>query len=62
MLAGNGVTTGSGTAYWGANLFELASNGAGTQAPGAYNVIDPDGGTPPWYANFAADSVQGQGG
>jgi len=62
MLAGNGVTTGAGTAYWGANLFELASNGAGTQGPGAYNVINADGSTPPWYANFAADSVRAQGG
>jgi hypothetical protein len=62
MLAGNGVTTGTGTAYWGANLFELASNGTGTQGPGAYNVINADGSTPPWYANFAADSVHGQGG
>ena len=60
MLAGNGVTTGSGTAYWAANLFELASNGSGTQGPGAYNVINADGSTPPWYANFAADSVHAQ--
>jgi hypothetical protein len=62
MLAGNGVTTGTGTAYWAANLFELASNGSGTQGPGAYNVINADGSTPPWYANFEADSVKGQGG
>ena len=62
MLPGNGVTTGTGTAYWAANLFELASNGSGTQGPGAYNVINADGSTPPWYANFEADSVKGQGG
>jgi hypothetical protein len=62
MLAGNGVTTGTGTAYWGANLFEIASNGTGTEGPGAYNVINADGTVPTWYADFQSDSVNGQGG
>lgn len=57
MLAGNGVTTGTGTAYWGAALFEAASN-SDSAPSGYYNIIGQDGSEPSWYANIKTDFTQ----
>jgi hypothetical protein len=56
MLKGDGRTTGTGNAYWGANLFELASNPEGN----GYNLINPSGAEASYYSAFKTASVNGQ--
>jgi hypothetical protein len=56
MLAGDGNTTGAGTRYWAANVFEIASN-SDTGPGGYYNIIRQDGTTPAWYDTFKAIST-----
>jgi hypothetical protein len=56
MLKGDGRTTGTGTAYWEASLFELAGNPQGN----GYNVINPNGAPSDYYGAFKRASVQGQ--
>jgi hypothetical protein len=56
MLKGDGRTTGTGTAYWEASLFELAGNPQGN----GYNVINPNGAPSRYYAAFRRASVHGQ--
>ncbi len=56
MLQGDGVTTGTGTRYWNANVFELASE-APTGYGAYYNLIRKDGTTPAWYDTFKAIST-----
>jgi hypothetical protein len=51
MLQGNGVTTGSGTRFWHASCFELASESP-TGDGHYYNLIREDGSTPAWYDTF----------
>jgi hypothetical protein len=55
MLEGDGKVTGSGTGYWGASLFQLASNPQGN----GYNLIEPDGSPSDYYAAFKAASLSG---
>jgi hypothetical protein len=51
MLQGNGKTTGTAsTAWWGAALFEVASNN-NSSPDGSYNIIGQDGTKPAWYSN-----------
>jgi hypothetical protein len=59
MLAGDGNTTGSGTAYWDANLFVWASN-CGGGADQVYNIANCDGTTPAWYSNVKTDFLATQ--
>ena len=56
MLQGDGVTTGAGTRYWNANVFELASISA-IGFGRYYNLIREDGSTPTWYETFKAVST-----
>jgi hypothetical protein len=56
MLKGDGRTTGTGTAYWEASLFELAGNPQGN----GYNVINPNGAPSDYYGAFKRASVRGQ--
>jgi hypothetical protein len=56
MLKGDGRTTGTGTAYWEASLFELAGNPQGN----GYNVISPNGAPSGYYGAFKRASVHGQ--
>ncbi len=56
MLQGDGTTTGTGTRYWNANVFELASE-APTGYGAYYNLIRKDGTTPAWYDTFKAIST-----
>ena len=56
MLQGDGVTTGSGTRFWDANCFELASESP-TGYGADYNLIREDGSTPAWYDTFKAIST-----
>jgi hypothetical protein len=56
MLRGNGVTTGSGTAYWNSNLFVMASN-SDTGTGRYYNWIRKDGSVPSWYHTIKAYST-----
>jgi hypothetical protein len=56
MLQGNGVTTGTGTRFWDANCFELASESP-TGYGAYYNLIREDGSTPAWYDTFKAIST-----
>jgi hypothetical protein len=53
MLRGDGVTTGSGTAYWNSNLFVIASN-SDTGTGRFYNWIRKDGSVPSWYHTIKA--------
>jgi hypothetical protein len=61
MLAGDGRTTGSGTRYWSANVFEVASN-SDTGIGRYYNLVRRDGSTPDWFADFRSRSVAFQAG
>jgi hypothetical protein len=56
MLAGDGRTTGAGTRYWHASVFELASESS-TGYGRFYNLIRKDGSTPAWYETFKAIST-----
>jgi hypothetical protein len=56
MLRGNGNTAGTGTRYWSANLFAIASF-TDTDPNGAYNLVRQDGTTPPWYDTFRSMST-----
>ena len=56
MLQGDGVTTGAGTRYWNANVFELASISA-VGFGRYYNLVREDGSTPTWYETFKAVST-----
>jgi hypothetical protein len=56
MLQGNGVTTGPGTRYWQAGVFELGSESP-TGYGRYYNLIREDGTTPAWYSTFKAVST-----
>jgi F5/8 type C domain len=56
MLQGDGTTTGAGTRYWNANVFELASE-APTGYGAYYNLVRKDGTTPAWYDTFKAIST-----
>jgi len=51
MLQGNGNVKGTGTRYWNANVFELASESAKGYGR-YYNLIRKDGTTPAWYQTF----------
>jgi hypothetical protein len=55
MLRGDGNTAGTGTRYWSANLFAIASF-TDTDPNGVYNLVRPDGTTPPWYDTFKSMS------
>ena len=48
MLRGDGVTTGTGTAYWNSNLFLIAGN-SDTGTGRFYNWVRKDGTVPSWY-------------
>lgn len=56
MLKGDGNVSGTGTRYWSANTFEIASN-SDTGAGRYYNIIRQDGSTPAWYSTFKAIST-----
>lgn len=56
MLQGDGVTTGSGTRYWNANVFELASNDE-TSPEAYFNIIHEDGTPQAWYNTFKSISL-----
>jgi hypothetical protein len=51
MLRGDGNTTGTGSAYWSANLFVTASE-SDTGTSRYYNIIRKDGSVPAWYSTF----------
>ena len=51
MLQGNGRTTGTGTRYWNACVFQLAAESMTGQGR-YYNLIRPDGTAPGWFATF----------
>jgi len=61
MLQGDGSLTGTGTRYWEASNFEIASNAdfvaPSTNWPGKYNLINNDGTTSPQYDTFKAVSL-----
>jgi hypothetical protein len=56
MLRGDGNTTATGTRYWAANVFEIASN-SDAGPGGYYNIIRQDGSTPAWYDTFKSYST-----
>jgi len=56
VLRGDGIDTGSGTGYWSASLFLLASNPQGN----GYNLIEPDGTPSDYYPAYKAASLSGQ--
>ena len=56
MLRGDGNTTGTGTRYWSANVFAIASF-TDTDPNGVYNLVRQDGTTPPWYDTFRSMST-----
>ena len=58
MLRGDGAVTGSGTRYWNANAFLLASE-SDTGSSKYYNLVKQDGSTQSWYDTFRSFSGAG---
>jgi hypothetical protein len=56
MLAGDGTTTGSGTRFWSANNFLIASN-ADTGRGSHYNLVKQSGTVSTQYDTFKAVSI-----